>query len=111
MKITFHGWGRQVYPHEVKVIPCKQNEGFDPVWCSPVKNGKSLRWSDGMTAFGKLNGLALSGAFLAEFQFTEAELKNWLRSYLSVEPERALELIRTVQAEAIRRMAKNSRQT
>lgn len=104
MKITFRGWGREVFPHEVEVTPVKKANGT----FYPADRGKSLRWDGALTAYGKVDGLALSGAFLAEFTFTEAELKDWLRSYLAEQPESALELIGSVQAEAIRRLARNS---
>lgn len=107
MKIKFLGWQREVYPHDVDVVPVTMRDGK----YHPVESGKSLRWSDGMTAFGKVEGLALSGAFLAEFQFTEAELKDWLRRYLSAKPEKALALISAVQSEVILRLAKNSKRT
>ena len=104
MNIKFRGWGREVFPHEVEVIPVKKTNGS----FYPADHGKSLRWSSGLTAYGKVEGLALSGAFLAEFTFTAAELRDWLRTYLAEQPESALELISSVQAEAIRRLARNS---
>jgi hypothetical protein len=105
MKIMFRGWGREVFPHEVEVTPVTKTDGT----FYPSERRRSLRWANGMTAFGKVEGLALSGAFLAEFTFTEAELRDWLRSYLAAEPDSALQLISSVQTEAIRRLAKNSK--
>lgn len=106
MKIKFRGWGREVFAHEVDVIPVKKD---DDTFC-PADHGKSLRWSTAFTVYGKVEGLALSGAFLTEFTFTVAELRDWLRTYAAEEPEAAFELIASVQAEAIHRLAKTVRQ-
>ena len=100
MRITLRGWRREVYQHDVEVIPVTHANGV----YSPVDGRRSLQWTGPLTAFGKLNSLELTGSFLAEFRFTEAELRGWLKSYISAKPERALRLISDVQAEVIQRL-------
>lgn len=110
MRITFRGWRRQVYAHTVEVVPvAKSKYGGGYI---PVSGRKSLSWSNERTAFGKVSDLSLSGAFLAELQFTDTELKNWLTRYLIEKPEDALRIIAAAQADAIRRTsnAKKSKQ-
>ena len=105
MKVTFRGWRREVYPHEVQVTPVAVNGGSYRI----LEGRKSLAWSDGMTAVGKVSDLALSGAFLAEFEFTQSELRSWLTSYLISNPEDALRVIAAAQGDAIRHLSKHAK--
>lgn len=98
MKLTFRGWRREVYPHEHKVIALPSSY--------PQKPGRPLRWTSPMKARGRINKLALSGDFQVDFEFTEAELKNWLTAYIEAEPEKAFALIAKAQAAAIKRVLK-----
>lgn len=102
MKITFRGWRREVYPHEVKVTPVVIDRGR----YRAIENRRSLAWQGGMTALGKVSDLALNGAFLAELNFTPSDLKSWLTNYLISNPEDALRLIAGAEGDAIRHMTK-----
>ena len=106
MKVTFRGWRREVYPHEVKVTPVVlERDRY-----RAIEGRRSLAWHDGMTTFGKVSDLELSGAFLARFEFTPSELKSWLTNYLISNPEDALRLIAGAQGDAIRKLTKQATQ-
>ena len=98
MKITFRGWRRMVFLHEVDVEPVEQRDGL----YQSIDGKKSLIWSGSTRALGKVKDLALSGSFLAEFEFTPAELRSWLARYLAEKPEEAISLIAEAQNEALR---------
>ena len=105
MKMTFSGWRREVYPHTHTVYPVKKND----YRFTPMERRKSLLWSEGMNTYGRVNELALSGDFLVEFEFTEAELRSWLMSYFETNPEAAQALVSKVQSDAIRNLSKKAR--
>ena len=106
MKITFRGWGREVYPHVVTVEPVAKNERGR---YHALDRGGSLTWDGRTTALGKVNNLALSGAFLAEFEFTPTELRNWLVRYLEEKPDEAIRIISEAQGEVVRERDKLKR--
>lgn len=103
MKLTFRGWRREVWPHTHDVIPVRKDGGYQP-----IEHRRSIHWTEAMTAYGKLEGLGLSGNFLVEFKFTEAELRSWLTSYFISDPQAAQRLVAAVQVDAIRRLAKSA---
>jgi len=102
MKLTFRGWRREVWPHTHDVIPVKKDESY-----RPIDRRRTVHWAEAMTAYGKLEGLALSGNFLVEFNFTETELRSWLTAYFMADPQAAQRLVAAVQADVIHRLAKN----
>jgi hypothetical protein len=95
MKVVFRGWGREIHAHKhaVKQVT-HSSKGFSE------KKGP-LVWNSGLKAYGKFEGLALSGAFLAEFEFDQAELKDWLMKFAESNPAEALRIIAEAQAEAL----------
>jgi hypothetical protein len=98
MKIKFRGWSRAVYPHNHEVIPLtggpnrRHPEG---------KADDALHWDSALSARGRINGLALTGDFLVEFQFNTRELRNWLSVYVTEHPEEAVRLLSEMKAEAL----------
>jgi hypothetical protein len=101
----FRGWRREVHAHDVQVAPVIKEGGR----YRPLTSQKALRWSNALIAYGKVSDLALSGAFLAKFEFRRAELQRWLAQYLIENPEDGLLLIAEAQAEAIRNLAKQTK--
>jgi hypothetical protein len=101
MKLTFRGWRREVYPHVHKVIALPSSY--------PQKPGRPLKWTTPTQARGRINGLALTGDFQVDFEFTEAELKNWLMTYLEEEPEKAFALISKAQVAAVNKILKGKK--
>ena len=98
MKITFKGWRREKKIHARQIAPIEAlADGNQQI----VKNRTDLRWHGPFAAYGRVSGLALSGAFLVEFNFEEVELKNWLSTYCKARPESAIRLLAAAQAEAI----------
>ena len=108
MRITFRGWGREVYPHGHDVTPVKKD--FNGRF-TPIERRKSVVFSDGMTAFGKFHDLELTGNFLAVFEFTEAELRSWLMSYFEKSPELAQKLISKVLADVAEAQVKDQKRS
>ena len=96
MKITFQGWERQVYPHTHEVTPVERTKYGR---FTTIERRKSVVFSDGMTALGKVHGLELTGNFLATFKFTEAELRSCLMSYFDGNPDSAQKLVSKVLAD------------
>jgi hypothetical protein len=96
MKIIFRGWNREIYRHEHPVTPVTQRGGS----YSPGNSGEPIDWSSAKRAFGRVNGLSLGGDFLVEFEFESSELRNWLRHYVTDEPETAVRLLAEMQSEA-----------
>ena len=105
MRVTFDGWQRVVVVHDHDVVPVKSDA--DGRWM-PMSNRRSILWSDDMTAFGELENLQLNGNFLVRFEFTEAELRNWLTRYFESDPERAFDLVADVQAKTIKNLTNNT---
>lgn len=108
MRLTFRGWKREVMVHRHDVVPVKRESQIS---YTPLTNRKSMSWTEGTTAYGKVQNLALSGDFLIEFTFSEAELRNWLTRLFEVDPERANAIVNEVQAKAIRRLSRQTRPT
>jgi hypothetical protein len=96
MKVTFRGWEREVHAHNHVLKPVKHtSQGF-------VESKKgSLSWHDGLSAYGKIERVSLTGSFLAEFEFDQAELRSWLLKFAESNPAEALRLMSEAQAEAI----------
>lgn len=60
-----------------------------------------MRWHEGLCAYGKVENLSLSGSFLIQFEFEQAELKSWLLRFAESNPAEALRLMSEAQAEAM----------
>jgi hypothetical protein len=99
MKLKFRGWRREVYPHNHAVAPLAGNLALKP--------GSPMKWTGPMLARGKVCGVALTGDFQVDFEFSERELKNWLTAYLEAEPEKALALISSVQLAAVKKLLRH----
>lgn len=99
MNMLFIGWRRQVCRHRHPVLPMKGNYLLRPA----LRPG-ALRWVDPLRARGKVSGLALSGDFQVDLEFSEKELKNWLTAYLEADYERGLELMHSVQVIVTRKL-------
>jgi hypothetical protein len=97
MKMTFRGWRREIKPHTHTVTPVAlHNQTYH------IQSGlESLTWDGPRRAFGKVDKISLGGSFLIEFEFDDQELQNWLTEYVKVNPETALHMLATAQAEAI----------
>lgn len=96
MKVIFRGWGREVHRHSHIVKPVESTkQGF-----ADNKKGP-LRWHDGMVAYGKIEGVSLTGSFLVGFEFEQAELRSWLLNFAKSNPAETLRLTSEAQAEAI----------
>lgn len=104
MKLEFRGWRREVKPHKRSVTPVEDG-GKEYV---PIENSECLTWSNGLKAYGMVENLSLSGAFLVEFNFEEKELENWLLKYAKEHPENALRITSQANAEAMIALLKNS---
>jgi hypothetical protein len=98
MNVHFRGWKREVKPHIHPVTPVKKL--LSGSYRTEGDESQPLNWRTPLQALGKVEDLALTGAFLVEFNFTEEELKNWLKKYVEAEPEAALRLLMKMQAEA-----------
>lgn len=104
MKLKFKGWRREVKPHEHAVAAVVEKvAGF-----SVVKG--PLRW-EGLSTYGKVDRLSLTGAFLVEMSFTKADLRNWLRMYAKSDPAEALRLVAELQGEALIAIARDKHKT
>jgi hypothetical protein len=96
MKIIFRSWNREVYRHEHPVTPVTRRGGN----YSPGNSEEPIDWNSAKRAYGRVNGLGLGGDFLVEFEFESSELRNWLRHYVTDEPEAVVRLLAEMQAEA-----------
>lgn len=95
MKITFAGCNHngKTRPPNPFVPLIKDNERTGHVG-SP---GSPMQWWDGLSAKGYLRNLDMStGEYFVEMEFQEAELKNWLKTYIEHHPAEALEMIAEV---------------
>ena len=95
MKMIFRGWGRQVYVRTYTVAPVKKCEDHFLL----MDEKQSIEWFDSVTAFGKVDDLALSGNFLVEFKFTDSDIKAWMKNYVKTNPEKAFEMLAELQLE------------
>lgn len=96
MKLEFRGWKRQVTSHSHTVVPViKAGTAYRPTPAGP------LAFSSSRKAFGKVTGVGLTGDFLVELQFDDAELRSWLERYVAEQPELALPLLAEMHAKAI----------
>lgn len=96
MKIKLRGWEREVVQHEHSVKPVRHgSDGYQALKAGP------LLWHDANSAYGKVDKLSLTGAFLVKFEFEDAELENWLIAHAKKNPADALRLVAKAQAEAI----------
>ncbi len=100
MKLKFRGWRREVYPHSHVVAPVAGVQA--------LKAGGPIRWIGPLLARGKVSGLALTGDFQVDFEFSERELRNWLTAYLDADPEKALALLHSVQLAHVRGLVRRS---
>lgn len=104
MKIYFEGWRRVVTEHAPETLPVeKRGEQFfakedseEFVWESP----RMLRF--------RVNGLALSGDFLASQEFTSEDLVQWARALIREDPCEAARFFLQMQSEAIDAIDANS---
>lgn len=104
MKLLFKGWKREVRDHDHDVIPVKHLASS----YEPGEVGDPIEWTDSLQAFGKLEGLALSGSFLVQFSLEQAELRNWLSKFVRAKPEAAVRLLAEMQGEAVLALAKRT---
>lgn len=101
MKLTFRGWRRQVFPHTHAVKPVHTTgKAF-----YPTQDATDLNWSEALVAHGQIEGAALTGKFLIDFEFSERELKNWLTKYIEEHPHKAFKLISAAQSEALKKLS------
>ncbi|QCT96045.1 hypothetical protein GOM96_00055 [Stutzerimonas degradans] len=98
MKMELNGWARSVTTHRPTVLPV--DRASRGIGGKKLKPGP-IRWHAPLKASAHLKGLSLSGDFLLDMTFEEAELRNWLLAYAKGLPDQALRLISEVQAEAI----------
>ena len=63
--------------------------------------GAPMEWAFGSVSWGLIEGLKLNGKYRVSFVFEAAELKNWLKSYITEKPEEALDLIAEVLPQAV----------
>ena len=104
MKLIFRGWRREVVQHHHSVLPVTCESGS----YSQGETDDPITWHSALSAFGKVNELALTGSFLIELEFEQAELRNWLREFVRAKPEAAIKLLATMQGEAILALAKKT---
>ena len=52
-----------------------------------------VRWMGGERVHGVLNKINLHGSFDVVLEFEEAELENWIDSYIKEKPQEALTLL------------------
>jgi hypothetical protein len=105
MKLTFRGWKRQMKSHERRLAPVE----FKGKHYHAKDIGAPLVWDSKMHAIGKINSLGLSGSFLVEFRFEQAELRSWLLRFAEEEPEAAVRLLAEIQGEAVISLSKGSK--
>jgi len=89
-----------VYPHTHAVNPVRSSgRSF-----YSIEDESHLTWTKALQAYGRIEGAALSGTFLVDFQFTEQELKNWLTKYIEEQPHEAFKLIAEAQTDALAKL-------
>lgn len=98
MKMELNGWSRSVTTHRPKVIPV--DRALRGIGAKKLKPGP-IKWHTPFCASACLEGLNLTGDFLLDVTFEEAELRSWLLAYAKGQPEQALRIIAEAQAEAI----------
>ena len=102
MKLILRGWQREVTAHKHVVAPVSfTNNRYRAL---PVD--QPVTWSGPLSVLGKLSNLGLSGSFLVEFSFEQAELQSWLERFAKENPAEALRMLASVQAEAIISLSK-----
>lgn len=106
MKLTFRGWQREVTTHSHSVTPVVYAKNK---YASTT--GTALVWNDALSAYGKVQKLALSGSFLVEFKFEASELKSWLAQYVKANPEEAIRMLGEMEAEAVIELTKRQAAT
>lgn len=97
MRFLFRGWRREVLKHRHDVRPVRFN-GREFL-CVP--GAESVVWHGGLKAYGKLDGVALNGDFLVEFEFDQKELENWILKFADEHPEQAIKILSNAHAEAL----------
>lgn len=103
MKLTFRGWQRETRPHNHPVTPVRKTPSGS---FKTDASAPGLVWIDATTAYGKVNGLALSGSFLVHFNAEHADMEGWLAAFVKSNPEEALRLLAKMQAEAMIQLSK-----
>lgn len=102
MKIQFRGWRREVIQHDREVIPVTDAPGGGYMQSD---EGEQLEWEkqwDGkFVTRGRLEQLGLSGDFIIKLEFSDEDLKGWLKHYVNKNPKDAIRLLAEMQAEAI----------
>ena len=86
MKLIFNGWRREVHVHNHKLI--RVEKGWDGDF-NPMNVPSQIDWNTSTLAFAKITDTALSGDFLVTMQFEKKELRNWVSTLISEDPERA----------------------
>ena len=68
--------------------------------CQLGSPGQPMEWGPNGHASGEIGKVRLNGRYFVSFKFEDAELRNWLKSYVTAKPEAALQLLAEMQAEA-----------
>ena len=98
MKISFEGCGPRgrgrYHEHGPKEHDLRPHKVYDPggesFYGTP---GEPATWYSGRFVHGVLNGLSLRGSYEVYLRFEDAELENWLKSYIATKPQEALDLL------------------
>lgn len=105
MKFVFRGWQRELTAHKHNVAPVDFSTGR---YVAKAAN-QPIVWNGPLSALGKVTNLGLSGSFLVEFTFEQAELQNWLEVFAKNNPADALRMMAPIQAEAMISLSSSSR--
>lgn len=93
MKIELVGCGPRGKLHELGFRPWHGERNH---WDGSLlygSLGEPATWFSGRDVHGVLNGLSLHGNYEVDLRFEDAELENWLKSYIDTKPQEALVLI------------------
>lgn len=87
MKMTLVGWNRKekTHHHSLRPLPATgRNLGEEDA---------DLTWDHGCVARARISSVSLTGDFEVKMEFSEGELRNWMRAYVVHNPRAALRLI------------------
>jgi hypothetical protein len=89
MKIKFSGWSRTQNRYERELAPVTRENVSEGRYILRAKTPGPLEWDSSKVAYAKIDNLALNGSFLMRIEFSERELKNWLRKVVEENPSHA----------------------
>ena len=71
-----------------------------------------MEWRHGCVSSGNIDGLFREegGDYEVELEFEDAELENWLESYIVYEPEKALNLLVKMLPKAVAKLKEKLRE-